>query len=294
MWIVKKAFDDKRATTGLLVGWMLTVCTIFYSLGAFHMGYMHVGPGKDTVFMGLQIDTWGKWSALAIFSFCNTCINEFISNALDPWFINTLQDHKTRHIQYSHATCLWIVQIHCMYGHVMSVFALFLFFSQVDFAIIRLIADWIVTGFSTVWFIQGKVYDPSYAKPAQNGALRECECMVAAAAADDDDDEGQHSRRAVIDNDDDMLADIIMEETVNQSDDDGTRRGGPFRPRVGACSKNTIKKTVTAAATAAASVAAASFQQARVRYERCSNVPPSADCVSAPSHTGGKRVDSRD
>jgi hypothetical protein len=41
--------------------------------------------------MGLKIDNWGKWMALAIFSFCNTGINEFISNALDPWFVNSLQ-----------------------------------------------------------------------------------------------------------------------------------------------------------------------------------------------------------
>lgn len=85
------------------------------------------------------------------------------------------QDHKTRSIEYSHATCLWIVQIHCMYVHVMGIFALFLFFSQVslvppihivhatmltfwvqqvDFAMIRLLADLLVTGYSTVWFIQ--------------------------------------------------------------------------------------------------------------------------------------------
>ena len=66
-----------------------------------------------------------------------------------PW-----QDHKTKSIEYSHATCLWIVQIHCVYVHVMGIFALFLFFSQVDFAIIRLMADLLVTGYSTVWFIQ--------------------------------------------------------------------------------------------------------------------------------------------
>lgn len=67
---------------------------------------------------------------------------------------NNPQDHKTKSIEYSHATCLWIVQIHCMYVHVMGIFALFLFFSQVDFAIVRLLADWLVTGYSTVWFIQ--------------------------------------------------------------------------------------------------------------------------------------------
>jgi hypothetical protein len=193
----------------LLVVWMIAVCTIFYCLGAFHMAYMHVGPGEDTVFMGLKIDNWGKWSALASFSFLNTCINEFISNALGPWFVKSLQaspglgrpsawfqrpnnhvhdvvdtrhimntviinspkshppipsllhclvflqDHKTRSTEYSHATCLWIVQIHCMYVHVMGVFSLFLYFSrQVDFAMIRLLADWIITGYSTVWFIQ--------------------------------------------------------------------------------------------------------------------------------------------
>lgn len=91
MWLVKKLFHDKRWTVGLLLTWMVTVCSIFYFLGAFHMSYMHVGPGQDTVFMGLNIDNWTKWSALAIFSFFNTCINEFISNALAPWFINSLQ-----------------------------------------------------------------------------------------------------------------------------------------------------------------------------------------------------------
>ncbi len=59
----------------LLVVRMFAVCTIFYCLWAFHMAYMHVSPGEDTVFMGLQIDNWGKWSALASFSFLNTCIN---------------------------------------------------------------------------------------------------------------------------------------------------------------------------------------------------------------------------
>ena len=43
----------------------------------------------------------------------------------------------------------------------MGIFALFLFFSQVDFAVIRLLADLLVTGYSTVWFIQGKRVVPT-------------------------------------------------------------------------------------------------------------------------------------
>ncbi len=99
MWLCKKLFNDKRCTIALVLVWTVTVCTIFYTLGAFHMAYMHVGPGDDTVFMGLKINSWGKWTALAAFSFCNTCINEFISNALDPWFLNSLQ------VVFSFALC---------------------------------------------------------------------------------------------------------------------------------------------------------------------------------------------
>lgn len=87
---------------------------------------------------------------------CDSCF-EFASRYVcrpDIWLSCTEKDHKSKSIEYSHATCLWIVQIHCVYVHVMGIFALFLFFSQVDFAVIRLVADLLVTGYSTVWFIQ--------------------------------------------------------------------------------------------------------------------------------------------
>jgi hypothetical protein len=49
--------------------------------------------------------------------------------------METKQDHKTRSIEYTHMTCLWIVQIHCIYVHVMGIFALFLFFSQASLSL---------------------------------------------------------------------------------------------------------------------------------------------------------------
>lgn len=61
---------------------MVTVCSIFYVLGVFHMPYMHVGPGEKTKFMGLKIDSWGKWTALAIFSFFNIEYRGLISTCL--------------------------------------------------------------------------------------------------------------------------------------------------------------------------------------------------------------------
>ena len=104
MNFVNKMFEDKRATMVLLVAWMVSACVIFWSLGAFHVHYMSFGPSAESTFMGMTIDNWGKWSALAIFSFLNTAINEFLGSALIPWFTNTIQDHKTKYLPYSKAS----------------------------------------------------------------------------------------------------------------------------------------------------------------------------------------------
>lgn len=121
-------FDDKRYTTALMVGWGVLTCFIFWWLGAFHTHFMTFGPSDRTVFMGLVINDWYSWSALAAFSFVNTAINEFLSASLIPWFTNTIQDHKTHYLNYSQATCIHISNLYCLYGHLMSVFSIFLFF----------------------------------------------------------------------------------------------------------------------------------------------------------------------
>lgn len=80
--------------------------------------------------MAMKIDTWAKWYALAAFSFCNTTINEFIGSALIPWFTNTIQDQKTRYLDHNKSTCMAISLVFDVYSHVMSVFGIYLMFSQ--------------------------------------------------------------------------------------------------------------------------------------------------------------------
>lgn len=152
-------FEDKRATIGLVASWGLITVIGFWCFGAFHIQFMTFGPSNDTKFMGMVIDTWGKWFALALFSFVNTAINEFLGNALVPWFTNTIQDHKTKFIPYSKMTCLVISQIHTVYCHVMGSLALLMFFCQVDFLLVRLVADLIVNHYSILVFMNNKVHD---------------------------------------------------------------------------------------------------------------------------------------
>jgi hypothetical protein len=102
------------------------------------------------------------------FKYCNSVTFAGCHNIVGNHgaFVNTdlcgfrVQDHKTTYLPYSKRTCWWICQIFCVYVHVMSIFGIFLIFSQVDFLIVRAIADFIINGYSTTWFMKNKVFDP--------------------------------------------------------------------------------------------------------------------------------------
>lgn len=154
--VVKLFFHEKKFTVCLLFVWMLVTCTIFSFLGAFHSQFMTFGPSEGTLFMAMKINTWPKWYALATFSMLNTSINEFIASSLVPWFTNTIQDQKTKYLDYSKATCVYVSVVFDIYSHVMGIFSLYLMFSQIDFLLIRMIADIIVTVFTTIEWIKNK------------------------------------------------------------------------------------------------------------------------------------------
>lgn len=205
-------FEDKRATVCLVLAWGILTVGMFWGLGAFHIQaraplvpsepavppylthpfapaqFMTFGPSSDTKFMGMVIDRWDKWFALCVFSFLNTAINEFLSNALVPWFTNTIQDHKTRYIPYSKYVCLAISQAHTIYCHVMGSLALLMFFCQVDFLLVRLVADLLVNHFSVLMFLRDKTVDPdSYTKDRQSGPLLPVTKEASAQGRDDDE-----------------------------------------------------------------------------------------------------------
>ncbi len=82
------------------------------------------------------------------------------SDALSPWILNTITDHKTRFILYPKWVCLFITQAWSMYCNIMSVFAIFLAMSQIDFVLIRMLADLrvLVNAYTTTKFMHNKTY----------------------------------------------------------------------------------------------------------------------------------------
>jgi len=153
---IDKIFDDKRLASTVLMVWLSAVLIVFKDIGLLDTGYMGFGPSEDTKFMGVVLNNWYKWSMVAIFTFVNTCMNDFMSDAISPWILNTITDHKTKFLPYSKMTCLIISQMWSIYCNIMSVFGMMIALSQIDFVLIRMSADLIVNTYTNLKFMQHK------------------------------------------------------------------------------------------------------------------------------------------
>jgi hypothetical protein len=184
-WL-QKIFTDKRICATLVVGWCCIIVGLLVhtsvlvpvdsqqrvddaqqedsdkkaSSNKAHQ-FWSLGPNSDTMLLNIRVDTWRTWWGVAICTWVGTVIHEFIVDAISPWMQNSIQDHKAPEVPYgSRLMCQGIVLVFTFYSH-LSMFAfLLLYTTQVDFLIIRLLADLFVTSYSTHLFLRGKSCTP--------------------------------------------------------------------------------------------------------------------------------------
>ena len=121
--------------------------------------FLNVGPSDKTELFGVKLDNWYIWWCVTIYTFISTAIAAFASDSIVPWITNTIQDHKTKYIPYSSISCWLIIQLWTVYAVTQSVIGLFVALTQVDFLLVRLLADMIVNHFTTAYFLRNKIVD---------------------------------------------------------------------------------------------------------------------------------------
>ena len=155
--VLDHLFDDKRVLTLLIFGWTSVVSIIFVCIMVDDQSpFLAFGPNDRTVLFGFKLNTWTKWSCVAMYTFVSTCIADFTSDSVGPWITNTIQDHKNEYLPYSKFTCLCIVQAFSMYAIIMGTIHLFVALSQIDFMMMRMSADLLVNYYTTSRFMQCK------------------------------------------------------------------------------------------------------------------------------------------
>jgi hypothetical protein len=101
-----------------------------------------------------------------------------MSDAISPWIINTITDHKNMYIPYSKVVCITISQIWSMYCNVMGILNMFLAFTQVDFIIVRTVADLSMSMYTNIRFLKNKVHDTNKYHMATGDSTEMVELIV--------------------------------------------------------------------------------------------------------------------
>lgn len=153
-------FNDQRLVSFGILIWSVLSAVVFGGIMiADHSPFLHFGPSTETELFGVKLDTWWEWWAVAIYTFMSTAIAAFATDSVVPWITNTVQDHKNRYLPYGKFTCWIIIQVFTFYAVTQSVIGLFVALTQVDFMLIRLLADMLVNHFTTFWFLRHKSVD---------------------------------------------------------------------------------------------------------------------------------------
>ena len=195
--ILDLLFDDKRIAITFMMCWLVVVLFGFSTIGLMSSNFMHIGPSENTKIMSLTIDTWHDWGMVAAASFLSAIVNDFFSDSLGPWFLNTVQDQKTSYLPYSKGTCHVILQLYSVYCSFMSVFSVGLLMSQIDFLIVRLSADLLVNTYTTFKFLRGKeVNRRKYEEegnhvPHREKSVEEAACEMTAILSDEHSQPGE-------------------------------------------------------------------------------------------------------
>ncbi len=163
-------FDDKRIMVSVVWCWLIVVLGVFTSMGLLKSDFVRFGPSPTTMYVGTHLDTWERWSAVAVFTAISSFMNDFAGESLEPFFLMVLRDHKTRYIPYSKATSVLLNQAWTLYCSIMSVFGLYTYFAQVDLLVIKMIVALIVNLYSSWRYLRNKQHEPDrYMKYFEHG-----------------------------------------------------------------------------------------------------------------------------
>jgi hypothetical protein len=158
--ILNTVFDDKRIMVAVVWVWMVVVLAVFTEMGLLRSDFVRFGPSPTTLYVGIVLDTWGKWGAVAGFTAVSSFMNDLAGESLEPFFLMVLRDHKTRYIPYSKSTSVLLNQGWSLYCSIMSVFGLYTYFAQADLLVIKMVVGLIVNLYSSWRYLRNKVHEP--------------------------------------------------------------------------------------------------------------------------------------
>ena len=149
-----------KLTSRILIGWMIILSLILVSnllRENDDVMFFNVGPNPQFIFMGIKIDTLGKYALLILSMSMNTCIRNLNQDILNPWLIHNIQNEDK--LKHSNSTAYEITIVNGIYTWFDYIFCLNLVMIQIDMILIEIFVDMIVNVIITKMYLYFKKND---------------------------------------------------------------------------------------------------------------------------------------
>jgi hypothetical protein len=147
----------ERFTNKLLAIWILLIIATLTGLHQYmdpeSMKFYTFGPNINLMVFGLQIDTFFKYNAIALFCFVNSLLRSAYRDILLAWQTNSVQDitkTKKNEMKYFAYEVSFITTI---YGWIDWYIYINLLLAQVDMILIEIASDLIMSFATTRYYL---------------------------------------------------------------------------------------------------------------------------------------------
>jgi len=156
--MLSRIFHDKRCVALIFFAWSCFVLSMFAYMGIMSSSFVHFGPSSHIKFLNYQIDTWSKWSIVALFTLLDSFMLELAHEAIYPWEINSVLDPKTKTLPYSKAVCICIIESYYLHGLMVGPFTFWIHVTQLDFVLIKSTVVTLTHAYSHYQYIKDKEF----------------------------------------------------------------------------------------------------------------------------------------
>jgi hypothetical protein len=136
-------------------GYVGVIGSILLVLGLYdNNSFFNWGP--PIKFFGRDFTEYSQFYALHILIFGHQLINNWVNSVVYPWIINSIQDSKSKKLEYSENVALSIIVLFDIYSEIDVIFIIMGFSSQISFVITICLANTITSLLINRKYLQAK------------------------------------------------------------------------------------------------------------------------------------------
>jgi len=132
---------DPRVAAVFVALWSVTLIVVMASIGTFSTPFFHFGPAPALKLFDYAIDSWTRWSAVAVYIVVNQALQTYGLETISPWMLNQVENRSVREITETRAQTLNVVFVWYFWLWLSRIISIQLLLSQIDFLLLILLVD---------------------------------------------------------------------------------------------------------------------------------------------------------